>query len=122
MEEIKNIIAYVCSLIGTVVSYISSWGTPIEILFPLLMVDSLFLFMKGEPDFCYIPKKMIMIIAIIYTSWLIASATENGAIYCAVCWYYIAIAGLSIIESAYLLGLPIPKKIENLLLDIKEGK
>ncbi len=39
----------------------------------------------------------------------------------AVCYFYVANEGLSLLENAARLGLPIPKKLENALIQLKDG-
>jgi len=47
---------------------------------------------------------------------------KGGAVRTAVIFFYLSNEGLSILENAALLGLPIPGKLKGILLDLKEEK
>jgi len=47
---------------------------------------------------------------------------ESGAIRTAVIFFYVSNEGISIIENASLLGLPIPDKLKEVLVQLKEQK
>lgn len=47
---------------------------------------------------------------------------KGGAVRTAVVFFYLSNEGLSILENAALLGLPIPGKLKGILLDLKEEK
>ncbi len=46
---------------------------------------------------------------------------KGGAIRTAVIFFYLSNEGLSILENAALVGLPIPEKLKGILLELKEG-
>lgn len=47
---------------------------------------------------------------------------ENGAIRAAVIFFYLANEGISILENAVYLGLPIPSKLKNVILGLQTDK
>lgn len=47
---------------------------------------------------------------------------ENGAIRTAVIFFYLANEGVSILENAVYLGLPIPEKLKNVMLGLQSDK
>jgi toxin secretion/phage lysis holin len=39
-----------------------------------------------------------------------------------VCYFYVAMEGISIIENAAVLGVPVPEKLKDALIQLKDGK
>lgn len=66
--------------------------------------------------------KKIMILFIVAVAVGIDNVTgANGIIRQASIWFYIGMEGISIMENAARIGVPIPEKIKDALLQIKDG-
>ena len=66
--------------------------------------------------------KKVMIFALVAVGSLLDKVipAANNAIRAAVCMFYIANEGLSVLENAGALGLPLPKTLKNWLVKLKE--
>lgn len=67
-------------------------------------------------------KKMAILIIITVGFWIDKILNANGTIRNVVIFFYIGLEGISIIENAAVLNVPIPKKLKDTLLQLKEEK
>ena len=74
--------------------------------------------LSSKVGFIGLAKKGLMLMVVLLGTML-DKALGMGAAVCrdAVCWFYIANEGLSIVENLNLIGLPFPRKIKDLLGD-----
>lgn len=66
-------------------------------------------------------KKMMILIMVAVAVVIDNITGANGLIRQASVWFYIGMEGISILENAACLGVPIPEKIKDALLQIKDG-
>lgn len=123
-------INFILSSIGTCFVWLfGTWDTPLMILLLFIALDYVTglakAFLNKQLSSEYgskgiIKKSLILVILIIGVcvdrlighEWLFRSA---------VCFWYIANEGLSILENITVLGVPIPTKLKEALLQLKEG-
>ncbi len=114
----------VMSGIGTIVTYVMGWSDMHEALVVIMAIDYVTGIIaayvnphlklnskKGFSGFC---KKMV-ILCLVTLSHEIDMALGKEVTQQFVIWFFIANEGLSIIENAAKAGLPIPKKLQDVL-------
>jgi toxin secretion/phage lysis holin len=120
------------AIISTVITFLlGSWDISLVVLAGFLLID----FMTGcicaikdkklssSAGFKGIAKKVIIILILILSVLLDRLINEGTWIFrTLVTYFYIANEGLSILENAARLGVPIPEKVRDVLLQLKEGK
>ena len=68
-------------------------------------------------------KKMMIFLMVAIAHTIDAYLIGNGgAIRTAVIFFYIANEGISILENSACMGLPVPEKLKEILIQLKEGK
>ena len=76
--------------------------------------------LSSEVGFKGIGKKVLMILIVGIANLLDAYVLKSADLLrVVVCFYYIANEGLSVIENACRLGLPVPDKLKNVLIQLK---
>ena len=120
------------AIISTVITFLlGSWDISLVVLAGFLLID----FITGcicaikdkklssSAGFKGIAKKVIIILILILSVLLDRLINEGTWIFrTLVTYFYIANEGLSILENAARLGVPIPEKVRDVLLQLKEGK
>lgn len=66
--------------------------------------------------------KKAVILLVVLLAWLLDQATGNAVFQSAAVCYYIANEGISILENAVLLGVPVPEALRNALEVMREHK
>lgn len=66
--------------------------------------------------------KKAVILLVVLLAWLLDLATGNAVFQSAAVCYYIANEGISILENAVLLGVPVPEALRNALEIMRENK
>ncbi len=127
-----NEIKYLCGLLGALVGVLFGKGNEFVLV---LLAFVVFDYVTGvicaihdkklssEVGFKGIGKKIIIFIIVSLAHLLDTYILKNagGDTLCvATCFFYIANEGISILENASKLGLPVPTKIKNVLEQIKE--
>ena len=79
--------------------------------------------LSSEVGFKGIAKK-IMIMALVIVGHVLDAHVIGGGAVCrsAVIGFYIANEGISILENAATIGLPLPKKLVDVLIQLRQGK
>lgn len=79
--------------------------------------------LSSEVGFKGIAKK-IMIMALVIVGHVLDAHVIGGGAVCrsAVIGFYIANEGISILENAAIIGLPLPKKLVDVLIQLRQGK
>lgn len=118
--------------IGTLFTWLlGAWDTPLVILIVLMSLDYITGITKGYVNkdlSSNIGLKGIARKGIIFTILIVAVMldrllnTGNWIFRTLVCYFYIANEGISIIENASELGVPVPSKLKNALIQLKEDK
>ncbi|EGD46721.1 toxin secretion/phage lysis holin [Ruminiclostridium papyrosolvens DSM 2782] len=119
------------ALVATIFTWLfGTWDLAISVLVTFIVLDYCTGLIKG-----YVLKKLssdiglkglarkavIFIVLIVAVSLDRLSGSGQWVFRTLVCYFYIANEGLSIIENCAQLGLPIPQKIKEALIQLKEG-
>lgn len=132
MKDILNFVKVVFTAIGGYLGYLlGGQDSFLYALIAFIVIDYLTGVMlaiiqrklSSSVGFNGIFKKVMifMIVAVAHTidEYLIKS---GGAIRTAVIFFYISNEGISILENSANIGLPIPEKLKEILVQLKEGK
>ncbi|EPB8165176.1 holin family protein [Clostridium perfringens] len=132
MENIFDYLKMGIVAIGTLFTWLlGAWDTPLVILIVLMSLDYITGITKGyvNKDLSSnvglkgIARKGIIFIILIVAVMLDRLLnTGNWIFRTLVCYFYIANEGISIIENASKLGVPVPSKLKNALIQLKEDK
>lgn len=127
----KGIFNTAIALLATFFTWIlGSWDTALGVLMSFMILDYCTGLIKG-----YIFKRLssdiglkglarkAVIFIVLIVAVLLDRLTSNGQwiFRTLVCYFYIANEGISILENCAQIGLPIPVKIKNALVQLKEG-
>ena len=120
------------ALIGTAAAYLwGGWDAIIRALVVLACLDyitgvayaAVSKTLSSVIGFKGLLKKVFIFVLVALSTMLdkLVPAT-NGAVRSAVCMFYIANEGLSILENAGRIGLPMPEALKGALVKLKDGK
>lgn len=132
MEKVFDYLKTIVAVIGTGFTWIfGAWDTPLIILIVLMSLDYITGTTRGYVNkdlssnigFKGIARKgvifSILIVAVMLDRLL---NTGNWMFRTLVCYFYIANEGISIVENAVALGAPVPEKLKDALVQLREGK
>lgn len=132
MTSAFNTIQLVFAAIGGFIGYfLGGWDGTLYALITFITIDYLTGVMcavsdkrlSSEVGFRGICRKVIILCLVGVGSMLDRYVIGNGAILrTAVIFYYLSNEGISILENAARLGLPVPEKLKNALEQLKEDK
>lgn len=132
MENIFDYLKIGIVAIGTLFTWLlGAWDIPLVILIVLMALDYITGITKGYVNkdlSSNIGLKGIARKGVIFTILIVAVMldrllnTGNWIFRTLVCYFYIANEGISIIENASELGVPVPSKLKNALIQLKEDK
>ena len=132
MENIFDYLKIGIVATGTLFTWLlGAWDTPLVILIVLMALDYITGITKGYVNkdlSSNIGLKGIARKGVIFTILIVAVMldrilnTGNWIFRTLVCYFYIANEGISIIENASELGVPVPSKLKNALIQLKEDK
>lgn len=101
----------------------------IQVLFTFMVLDVVTGVTKGYMTKTLSSQKMrlgfaskVMIFIVIIVANLLDRLTGQPVFRSFVCVFYIGVEGISIIENASIIGLPIPQKLKDALIQLKEGQ
>ncbi|MBM7836450.1 phage holin family protein [Clostridium sardiniense] len=132
MDDILTKLKAIIVVLGALFTWLfGSWDTPLVALIVFMIIDYLMGVTKG-----YVNKDLssriglkgiarkgvifaILIVAVMLDRLL---NTGNWVFRSLVCYFYIANEGISILENASELGAPIPTKLKNALIQLREDK
>ncbi|WP_294376865.1 holin family protein [uncultured Clostridium sp.] len=132
MEFLTRYFKTFIAIIGTALTWLfGAWDTPLGILVLFMALDYLTGVLRG-----YINKDLSSNVglhgiarkAVIFVVLIVAVALDrllnmgNWLFRSLVCYFYIANEGLSLLENCASLGLPIPDKILDALVQLKDGE
>lgn len=127
----KNIFNTIIAAIATVFTYLfGSWDIALSVLVLFMLLDYATGVLRG-----YINKELssdvglkgiarktvIFVVLIVAVSLDRLMNTGTWVFRTLVCYFYIANEGISLIENCGALGLPIPTKLQDALIQLKEG-
>ena len=132
MREMWNLIQYIFAVIGGWLGYfLGSWDGALCALITFITIDYITGVMcaisdkhlSSEIGFRGICRKMIILALVGVGSILDRYVIGTGSVLrTAVIFYYLSNEGISILENAARLGLPVPEKLKNVLEQLKEDK
>lgn len=129
--EKENLVKTIVASIGTGLTwFFGTWDLALQILITLMALDYATGWMRA-----YLNKELssnvglkgiarkgvIFVVLIVAVSLDRLLNVDKWIFRTLVCYFYIANEGLSILENCGSLGLPIPEKIKEALLQLKEG-
>lgn len=132
MDDILIKLKVIIVILGSLFTWLfGAWDTPLIVLIVFMIIDYLMGVTKG-----YVNKDLssrvglkgiarkgvifaILIVAVMLDRLL---NTGNWVFRSLVCYFYIANEGISILENASELGAPVPAKLKNALIQLREGK
>ena len=129
MEHIVTVLKSAIAAIGGVLVWMfGPWDTLIAVLLAFIVLDYLMgVFnaavqktLSSSVGFKGLAKKVAIFAMVGLAALLDRVAPMNGAIRAAVCLFYIANEGISILENAGALGLPLPAKLKDMLVQLKD--
>lgn len=125
MEKILNLFKIFVSAIGTGITYlIGDWDTALIVLAIFVVFDYITGVLvawinnslNSEVGFKGLAKKALILIVLVVAVCLDRLLGNTGWVFrTLVCYFYIANEGISILENAGNLGLPIPTRLRNAL-------
>lgn len=129
MEHIGIWLKRAIAAIGGILAWVfGPWDTLIAVLLAFVVIDYLTGVLKGgalkeassKVGAKGIAKKVFIFAMVGVAAMLDRIIPMNGAIRAAVCMFYIANEGISILENAGALGLPLPAKLKDMLVQLKD--
>ena len=132
MDNVLNQLKIFVAVLGVLFTWLfGAWDTPLIVLIIFMVIDYLTGLTKG-----YVNKDLssniglkgiarkcvifaILIVAVMLDRLL---NTGNWVFRSLVCYFYIANEGISIMENASELGAPVPQKLKNALIQLREDK
>lgn len=130
MEKLIDYGRYAVSILGTVLTYLfGSWNKALAILIAFMVLDYLTGVVKGwykkelssDTGLHGLARKGVILAVLIVAVLLDRLLNEGTWVFrTLVCYFYIANEGISIIENCAVIGLPIPEKIKQALIQLKE--
>ena len=132
MDNVLNELKIFVAVLGVLFTWLfGAWDTPLIVLIIFMVIDYLTGLTKG-----YVNKDLssniglkgiarkcvifaILIVAVMLDRLL---NTGNWVFRSLVCYFYIANEGISIMENASELGAPVPAKLKNALIQLREDK
>lgn len=128
LERVDYWFSGICSAVGAALTYLYGDITTLVVCcFGFIVMDYVSGILvaiskkklSSEIGFKGIAKKMHILLMIGIGNLLDVGLNLNGVAKSLVCCFYIANEGISIVENAHNLGLPVPKKLLNILLSVK---
>lgn len=131
MENFANGFKLSVAGIGTFLTWLfGAWDTAIQVLITFMVLD----YISGVLV-AYINKELssdvglkgltrkFLILLVLMAAVLLDRLmnTENWIFRTLVCYFYVANEGISLLENAANLGLPIPEKLKDALVQLKDG-
>lgn len=125
MEKEKTVI----SLVSTIILFLfDEIDLPLKVMFVFIVMDYITGMIKAyklkklssKIGLSGLIKKFVMLLVVSFTVMLDRLTGANGLIRNLAVMYYIANEGLSILENASVIGVLIPEKLKDALLQLKE--
>ncbi|MEG0133775.1 MAG: phage holin family protein [Clostridium sp.] len=132
MDNILNYIKVIIVTVGTGITWLfGAWDTALIVLVGFMILDygtgllrayinkevSSDIGLKG------IARKAIILVVLIVAVLLDRLVNANNWVFrTLVCYFYIANEGISLLENCASLGIPIPNKIKEALIQLKDGE
>lgn len=131
MERLDHVVSTIGAFLGTGFTFIfGGWETGVQILFICMIMDFVLGIMSGtkehalssEKGFKGLKKKFTVIIILILAVLLDRLLKQEWVFRTLVIYFYIGMEGISILENATKLGVPFPTKVQNILIQLRDGE
>lgn len=132
MREFWNMIQFIFTVLGGWIGYfLGGWDGALYALITFITIDYVTGVMcaisdkrlSSEIGFRGICRKVIILCLVGVGSILDRHVIGTGSVLrTAVIFYYLSNEGISILENASILGLPVPEKLKNVLQQLREDK
>ena len=130
--QIERVWGTITGVVGVVSSYLfGAWSDALEALIVAMAIDYVSgvlaayvnpnLALNSQRGFRGICKK-IMILLLVCLAHFMDTATGQAVICTAVIWFFLGNEGLSIVENAAKMGLPVPEKLKAALEQLASEK
>lgn len=119
----------VVSFTGTILTYLlGGWDMAIGILVLFMALDYItgviksmaFKETSSKTGFIGIARKVVIFVVLIIATQLDKLVGGTPVFRTMVCYFYIANEGISILENCATMGLPLPKKLKDILVQLKD--
>lgn len=132
MEKVVDYLKTIVAAIGTGFTWLfGAWDTPLTALILFMSLDYISGLTRG-----YVNKELssdvglkgiarkAMILIVLIVAVMLDRLLNNGTwvFRTLICYFYIANEGISLLENGAALGLPIPEKLKDALIQLREGK
>lgn len=123
-------IAVGISIMGTIIAkWLGGWDMATQVLVLFMTMDYLTGISRAYKDKVLssavgidgILKKITLLVVVAVAVGVDNVTGAQGVVRLATIWFYIGMEGISILENAARIGVPIPDKIKDALLQIKDG-
>lgn len=128
MEKFKTLIA----LSGTIFTwFFGAWDTALIVLITFMVLDYVTGVLRGyvnkelssDVGLKGIARKAVIFIVLIVAVCLDRLLNTGTWLFrTLICYFYIANEGLSLLENAITLGVPVPEKLKEALIQLKDGE
>ncbi|HAT4147496.1 MAG: phage holin family protein [Veillonella sp.] len=132
MDKIFDYLKFIVITLGTGFTWLfGAWDTPLIVLVVFMVLDYITGLTRGyinkelSSDVGLkgiVRKAMIFIVLIVAVMLDRLLNTGSWMFRTLVCYFYIANEGISLLENGAALGLPIPEKLKDALVQLREGK
>ncbi len=128
--KLDKIFSSAVAIFGSAVNYLwGGWDMALRTLLLFMALDYILGLICGTKDkklssntaFRGIFKKITLLIVVAVAVSLDNVTNADGLIRGLVLFFYIALEGISILENAARMGVPIPEKLKDVLVQLKEG-
>lgn len=130
MQNLSHKLAGVMAVGGTVITYLfGEWEIGLQILITAMILDYIMGLMCGRKDknlsseigYQGLKKKFSVLIILTLAVSLDKLLGQGWIFRTLVIYFYVAMEGLSILENATRLGVPVPDGLREALIQLKEG-
>ncbi len=132
MEKIFDCFKWLVITLATGVTWmLGAWDTPLKILILLMILDYISGVLKGyinkelssDIGFKGIARKAMIFFILILAVMLDRLLNTGTWIFRTItCYFYIANEGISLLENGVVLGVPVPDKLKDALIQLREIK
>lgn len=132
MEKIFDCFKWLVITLATGVTWmLGAWDTPLRILILLMILDYISGVLKGyinkelssDIGFKGIARKAMIFFILILAVMLDRLLNTRTWIFRTItCYFYIANEGISLLENGVVLGVPVPDKLKDALIQLREIK
>lgn len=132
MENLLKYFKTVITLLGTVFTWLlGAWDTALIVLITFMVLDYATGVLRGyvnkelssDVGLKGIARKAVIFIVLIVAVCLDRLLNTGTWLFrTLICYFYIANEGLSLLENAITLGVPVPEKLKEALIQLKDGE